>query len=39
MTLNIKLFAKDIPLPEADELNWKGSHDEYDAKAATVRFA
>ena len=28
--------AKDIPLPEADELNWKGSHDEYDAKAATV---
>ena len=28
--------AKDIPLPETDELNWKGSHDEYDAKAATV---
>ena len=28
--------AKDIPLLEADELNWKGSHDEYDAKAATV---
>ena len=28
--------AKDIPLPEADELNWKGSRDEYDAKAATV---
>ena len=25
--------AKDIPLPETDELNWKGSHDEYDAKA------
>lgn len=34
--LKHQAFAKDIPLPEADELNWKGSHDEYDAKAATV---
>ncbi|MBF0846560.1 hydroxylamine reductase, partial [Streptococcus danieliae] len=28
--------AQNIPLPEADELNWKGSHNDYDAKAATV---
>ena len=27
--LKHQAFAKDIPLPEADELNWKGSHDEY----------
>ena len=34
--LKHQAFAKDIPLPEADALNWKGSHDEYEAKAATV---
>ena len=34
--LKHRASSKNIPLPEADELNWKGDRDEYDTKAATV---